>query len=244
MNSRPVKVAATLVAAVGLIAGLQVLKESGIAGSVTCPSIGPNPTTEVVPGGLHDMCKLMIPSIYKDPGSVPLAEISKSKGVLKVEQVKSRTSMLIADGTVVAVTPDPKNGMALWLEMRLPGTVLTKTHDGIFEEYRGLTLDVRIDATTLVVGAVPDLGIMAWNVPAPAFEVGRPISIDIDIDVATQTDPSRQADNAMGLDTLKRIDADIGRPNTADRGYRVVAYIVYLQSLSAGWGTVPPSPPG
>jgi hypothetical protein len=223
MHSRPVKVAAVVVAAVGLVGALQELPKFET-------KTNPTPSGEVGPNGLQDMSKVIIPSASQAPESVPLTELTKTKGVLEVAK-KTQDELLIKNATVIEATYDPNKPKEIELEVKLPGDTLTKTEsaDGQWEDYTGLTIKVRVDAsTTITYDAAATTAGDVWQLPKAVFQVGQPITLEADIIANATGYATTEANNAINQKTLDSIKANIGQPNTITSGYQVVASVVRI----------------
>jgi hypothetical protein len=174
------------------------------------------------------------------PGKVPLAALTIKNGALKVADAGGVTvnypegfSIDLVDGTIVSSTEDPKDSHEIWVTVRFAGDRLTKSSTGRFvvgqdgsrteiADYRGLTVDVGIDRYTPV--STRGLSVMARDLKTPVFAPGELISAVAAIGQSFEGSPS--VIDAMATDTVRRINASIGAPNTSDSGFRVMAYVV------------------
>jgi hypothetical protein len=215
VHSRPFKAAAAAVAAVGIVGALQQLPRFETKPTST-------PSGEVNPGQIGSVSKAIIPSASQTPESVPLTEITKTNGVLKIDK-KTQDTFCVIDATIIEITTNPDNQDEIWLKVKLPGDTLTKTtpSTGDWIDYTGLTVDIRVNQYTYYnVGGNAETIV---SLSKPVFKVGDSITalgaIMPNATGYTQT----EADNAIDQTTLNSINANVGTPNNINSGYKLVA---------------------
>jgi len=214
-HSRPFKLAAAAAVAVGLVGALQELPKFET-------KTNPTPSGEVIPGQIGSVSAAIIPSESQAPESVPLTELTKTNGALKIDK-KTQNTFTIVDATIIKITTNPDNQDEIWLTVKLPGDTLTKTvAPGDWTVYEGLTVEVRVNQDTYY-----DVGGNAETIVSltkPVYKVGNSITALGAIIPNATGYPQTEADNAIDQ-TLKSVDANVGKPNDINSGYKLAAII-------------------